>query len=1395
MRRQKGEPNRVELNPKRLSNLNGRGNDSSKALYYTLASSTVLEKNNFSGNTRELDNVFLAAAKYGDMDILLRTLDRHSININVRDETNGDTALLLAAKGNNSKVVEALVERGADVTLLNEDGKGALDLASNYLRLSVLSKYPKSPAHSAVAVIKAAWQGDIVSLKNILATHSGGNVLDNMTEEGLTPLLVVTRDINTFLRLQRSIRLSYDPTKCIQELLKHKANVNATDMEGHTALHFATRISAQKLCRDIVELLLLHRPVINILDRTNLAPLHTATNNDNVAVVAALVAAGANPNLHGIGGATPLHIGAQQENEDIIRKLVLAGGDVNALDSAGMTPLCVARSHKIRELMRSLFADLAADKGLEIKLKYDELMSKRKLQKMLEPPPPPPPEPKEKMDTGRPDYKPLQRALINDAYRNKYDYDVNKRVPRLVEGKRLDYNARRRSSDKSVVSLFPRIEPENPVLLLKRHMNSPIEVPIMQRQQSRLKPNGVFITQNSCQKSGLTDIPKTRPPIPKHTCGFVKPDRNGSDKTRKSDKESNASGGNNNKVPDNEQWLPGAPMILNGSDGSRSRPTSAVTGSSSQSFKGPKIHLKHVLRNILAASKGMHHENLLDRYVQQQRPIKVKEMGFVDFLLQDDDPDKVSEASSSIRSHNFSDSSSMSGQSMTSASAEPAAEPSATPETITASRISIGETTPEMPSVNLPKLRQFPAPAASQDQPLRASTKPVVERINGSVSKERRGSITKERRSSITRPHDLILRRNSNDDCRKMSVVNIASPYNSPSETPKISSRSSKDSGYGSLATSSLATLLNRPTEQETPEETAPKHVTAVVVSQESRGDVEKDGDSDSGSETEVEEDENVKSGEITLKKEAEEREASLPEVEKSVEVEEPEAMEEAGPIVGVNHNKVLQLQGQRIKSVPKLSNSNNRPNKFKELTFKKKVYSRRLPQIKEENRTLKRGDSAISRFKKRERRATRSAKSGTSESSGEKENTPNQNVSRPGTVPSKPVLGVNLPSKHKPRPKTSDSRSDKSSPQEPEDPDKISEDKITAELDQITRHDKNLLKRLSTMKDLDALVSTNPLQLVSKQIVEVIGEAPGDVRFNDNRSLWSDKKSVMTSFTGTTRIESIMGDTTQWKKGRLLGSGGGGKVWYGMTQEKIEVAVKQIELYGEHEEARDEYIELQEEVKLLKCLKHDNIIRYYGTCLQDNCVNIFMEYIDGGSLASRIKKLGSLPERTIQSYTFQLLDSLKYIHAKNIVHRDIKGQNILVTRDDQIKLIDFGCGKRLRRSMHNADALKTMRGTPYWMSPEVITGNGHGIKSDIWSLACTVFEMLSGHPPWHTLPTMAAIYKIGTGRLPAYPDNASDYCIDFMKACFIVDTKERPSAEELLKHEFIELYSNRLKN
>ena len=179
-----------------------------------------------------------------------------------------------------------------------------------------------------------------------------------------------------------------------------------------------------------------------------------------------------------------------------------------------------------------------------------------------------------------------------------------------------------------------------------------------------------------------------------------------------------------------------------------------------------------------------------------------------------------------------------------------------------------------------------------------------------------------------------------------MPVVNIASPFNSPSENPKISSRSSKDSGYGSSAT-----LLNRSVpadfDMATPEDTAPKHVTAVVVSQESRDRKSRgeDENSSSGSETEGEVEEEERDN--TLKNEVETTEVQPAEIENSTEVEreKSEVAEEAGPIVGVNQNKTLELQGQRIKTVPKLSN--NRPvGKFKEQAFKKKVYSRRLPQV-----------------------------------------------------------------------------------------------------------------------------------------------------------------------------------------------------------------------------------------------------------------------------------------------------------------------------------------------------------------------------------------------------------------------------------------------------------------
>lgn len=109
--------------------------------------------------------------------------------------------------------------------------------------------------------------------------------------------------------------------------------------------------------------------------------------------------------------------------------------------------------------------------------------------------------------------------------------------------------------------------------------------------------------------------------------------------------------------------------------------------------------------------------------------------------------------------------------------------------------------------------------------------------------------------------------------------------------------------------------------------------------------------------------------------------------------------------------------------------------------------------------------------------------------------------------------------------------------------------------------------------------------------------------------------------------------------------------------------------------------------------------------------------------------RFGQLDEKTISHYTRQIVKGLDYLHSNAIVHRDIKGANIMVTSRGIIKMIDFGCAKKYCQEM--SGEMHSVRGTPYWMAPEVICGQGYGRKSDIWSLGCTVHEMGTTKPPW----------------------------------------------------------------
>jgi len=264
------------------------------------------------------------------------------------------------------------------------------------------------------------------------------------------------------------------------------------------------------------------------------------------------------------------------------------------------------------------------------------------------------------------------------------------------------------------------------------------------------------------------------------------------------------------------------------------------------------------------------------------------------------------------------------------------------------------------------------------------------------------------------------------------------------------------------------------------------------------------------------------------------------------------------------------------------------------------------------------------------------------------------------------------------------------------------------------------------------------------------------------------------------------------WTRGQLLGRGAFGNVYMGMTDAGELIAVKQIPcLHSDVEDEEDEALRnLQKEIDVMKQLHHPNIVRYLGTehDLESNMMHIFIEYVPGGSISSLLAKMGFFPEAVVRVYTEQILRGLAYLHRNHIIHRDVKGANILVGQNSRVKLADFGCSKQLGGLTVNQSAQnKTVTGTPYWMAPEVMLSKGHGRSADIWSLGCTVIEMATGRPPFSELEFTQVMWRLSQSpEPPDFPPHLSPECQDFLTQCFRRDPKDRPSASTLLSHPFI---------
>eukprot|EP00871_Galdieria_phlegrea_P003240 jgi/Galph1/3917/GphlegSOOS_G2594.1 len=261
---------------------------------------------------------------------------------------------------------------------------------------------------------------------------------------------------------------------------------------------------------------------------------------------------------------------------------------------------------------------------------------------------------------------------------------------------------------------------------------------------------------------------------------------------------------------------------------------------------------------------------------------------------------------------------------------------------------------------------------------------------------------------------------------------------------------------------------------------------------------------------------------------------------------------------------------------------------------------------------------------------------------------------------------------------------------------------------------------------------------------------------------------------------------SASWVLGERIGKGRYGAVFEGFDLHTGRVvAIKQLATKGIPTE---EVNSLKSEIKLLKNLQHRNIVEYIGFYEEEKgeYVSIIMDYIEGGSLAKTVKKFSSLPESLVAIYIEQVLQGLTYLHDQGVVHRDIKGANILNTKEGLVKLADFGVAARLDDISSKKNPVEVV-GTPYWMAPEIIEMSGCGTAADIWSVGCTVIELLTGSPPYAEYTAMSALFHIVSDEHPPLPSSISAELEDFLLRCFQKDVSCRISAKELLTHQWIQ--------
>jgi len=256
------------------------------------------------------------------------------------------------------------------------------------------------------------------------------------------------------------------------------------------------------------------------------------------------------------------------------------------------------------------------------------------------------------------------------------------------------------------------------------------------------------------------------------------------------------------------------------------------------------------------------------------------------------------------------------------------------------------------------------------------------------------------------------------------------------------------------------------------------------------------------------------------------------------------------------------------------------------------------------------------------------------------------------------------------------------------------------------------------------------------------------------------------------------------YKDLQKIGEGSSGSVFTAIKiNDNRKIAIKVISVKSNEKAA------IENEIRMMKTTRHENVVEYVGSHSKADRLWVVMEFIDGGSLTDIIAVV-RMTEPQIANICREILKALAYIHKLNRIHRDIKSDNILLTKAGAVKLADFGYCAQLTEA---ATKRNSVVGTPYWMAPELIRGMDYDTGVDLWSLGIAAIEMAEGEPPYLEYPPLRALFLIATNGSPTLkqPEKWSTNFKDFMARALDVNTQQRGNSEDLLKHSFIKSACN----